>query len=133
MSKNTYLVVGGGGFIAGHLIKKLIDEGNTVIATDIKPKQFWFQTFDDVRSYADMDMKDYNNCLKVTKGVYYIFNMACNMGGMGFIENNKAECMLSVLINSNLSSAHAREEIKSFGFDSFLFAAVITRKYLSPY
>jgi nucleoside-diphosphate-sugar epimerase len=89
MSKNTYLVVGSGGFIAGHLIKRLIDEGNTVIATDIKPKQFWFQTFDDVKSYADMDMKDYDNCLKVTKGVDYIFNMACNMGGMGFIENNK--------------------------------------------
>ncbi len=41
-----------------------------------------------------------NNCLEVTKNVDFIYNMACNMGGMGFIENNKAECMLSVLINT---------------------------------
>ena len=47
-------------------------------------------------------MKDILNCRKVTKGVDYVFNMACNMGGMGFIENNKAECMQSVLINTNL-------------------------------
>jgi nucleoside-diphosphate-sugar epimerase len=118
MSKNTYLVVGGGGFIAGHLIKRLIDEGNTVIAADIKPKQFWFQTFDDVKSYADMDMKDYDNCLKITKGVDYIFNMACNMGGMGFIENNKAECMLSVLINTNLLRASLENKIKKYFFSS---------------
>jgi nucleoside-diphosphate-sugar epimerase len=118
MSKNTYLVVGGGGFIAGHLIKRLIDEGNTVIATDIKPKQFWFQTFDNVKSYADMDMKDYDNCLKVTKGVDYIFNMACNMGGISFIENNKAECMLSVLINTNLLRASLENKVKKYFFSS---------------
>ena len=118
MSKNTYLVVGGGGFIAGHLIKRLLNEGNTVIATDIKPKQFWFQTFDEVKSYADMDMKDYDNCLKVTKGVDYIFNLACNMGGMGFIENNKAECMLSVLINTNLLRASLENKVKKYFFSS---------------
>jgi nucleoside-diphosphate-sugar epimerase len=118
MSKNIYLVVGGGGFIAGHLIKRLIDEGNTVVATDIKPKQFWYQTFDNVKSYADMDMKDYDNCLKITKGVDYIFNMACNMGGMGFIENNKAECMLSVLINTNLLRASLENKVKKYFFSS---------------
>ncbi len=118
MSKNTYLVVGGGGFIAGHLIKKLINDGNNVVATDIKPKHFWFQTFDEIKSYAEMDMKDYSNCLKVTRGVDYIFNMACNMGGMGFIENNKAECMLSVLINTNLLRASLENKIKKYFFSS---------------
>ena len=58
-------------------------------------------------------MKDYDNCLKITKGVDYIFNMACNMGGMGFIENNKAECMLSVLINTNLLRASLENKVKN--------------------
>ena len=56
---------------------------------------FWFQTFEQNINYS-LDHKDYQNCLKVTKNIDYIYNMACNMGGMGFIENNKAECMLSV-------------------------------------
>jgi nucleoside-diphosphate-sugar epimerase len=63
-------------------------------------------------------MKDYDNCLKVTKGVDYIFNMACNMGGMGFIENNKAECMLSVLINTNLLRASLENKVKKYFFSS---------------
>ena len=65
-----------------------------------------------------MDMKDYNNCLKVTRDVDFIFNMACNMGGMGFIENNKAECMLSVLINTNLLRASLENKVKKYFFSS---------------
>ncbi len=118
MSNNTYLVVGGGGFIAGHLIKRLLNDGNKVIATDIKPEQYWFQTFNNVKNYPDMDMKDYFNCVKVTKNVDYVFNMACNMGGMGFIESNKAECMLSVLINTNLLRACIDNKVKKYFFSS---------------
>ena len=58
-------------------------------------------------------MKEINNCRKVTK-YRLCFNMACNMGGMGFIENNKAECMQSVLINTNLLIACKEEGIKIF-------------------
>ena len=58
-------------------------------------------SFEKCKNFS-LDLKEYENCLKVTKGVDYIYNMACNMGGMGFIENNKAECMLSVLINTNI-------------------------------
>ena len=65
-----------------------------------------------------MDMKDINNCRKVTKGVDYVFNMACNMGGMGFIENNKAECMQSVLINTNLLIACKEDNVKRYFFSS---------------
>ena len=101
MNKNKkILVIGAGGFIAGHLIKRLLDNGNSIVASDIKPKEYWFQDFDKVENHYDMDMKDIVNCRKVTKGIDYVFNMACNMGGMGFIENNKAECMQSVLINT---------------------------------
>ena len=63
-------------------------------------------------------MKDFYNCLKVADGVDYVYNMACNMGGMGFIENNKAECMLSVLINTNLLRACVEKKIKKYFFSS---------------
>ena len=102
MIKNKrILIVGAGGFIGGHLVKKLFEDGNLIVATDIKPKEYWFQDFDNVENHYAMDMKEVNNCRKLTKNIDYVFNMACNMGGMGFIENNKVECMQSVLINTN--------------------------------
>jgi len=119
MDKNKkILVVGAGGFIAGHLIKKLLLNGNEIIAADIKPKEYWFQEFDNVKSYYSMDMKLLNNCQELTKNIDYVFNMACNMGGMGFIENNKAECMQSVLINTNLLVACNENSVKKYFFSS---------------
>ena len=112
------LVVGAGGFIGGHLVKKLLDNGNSIVSTDIKPKEYWFQDFEITENYYSMDMKDIYNCRKVTKNIDYVFNMACNMGGMGFIENNKAECMQSVLINTNLLIACKESEIKKYFFSS---------------
>ena len=61
-------------------------------------------------------MKDIANCRRVTQGVDYVFNMACNMGGMGFIENNKAECMQSVLINTNLLIACKENKVQRYFF-----------------
>ena len=112
-----YLIAGAGGFIGGHLVDSLIKEGHEVVCVDIKPLEFWFQIFDQNKNYS-LDLKDYDNCLKVTEGVDYIYNMACNMGGMGFIENNKAECMLSVLINTNLLRACLKNNIKKYFFSS---------------
>ena len=116
MSK--YLIVGAGGFIGGHLVKKLFESGNQVRAVDIKPKELWFQDFEEVENFYSMDMKNLENCKEVTKDIDYVFNMACNMGGMGFIENNKAECMLSVLINTNLLSACRDNKISKYFFSS---------------
>jgi nucleoside-diphosphate-sugar epimerase len=115
MSK--YLVAGAGGFIGGHLVKSLLDDGHEVVCADIKPLYFWFQIFNKNTNFI-VDLKDYENCLKVTDGVDFVFNMACNMGGMGFIENNKAECMLSVLINTNLLRACKINNIKKYFFSS---------------
>ena len=112
------LVVGAGGFIGGHLINRLLSNGNSVVASDIKPKEYWFQDFDNVKNYYSTDMKDISNCQKVTQGVDYVFNMACNMGGMGFIENNKAECMQSVLINTNLLIACNDNKVQRYFFSS---------------
>jgi nucleoside-diphosphate-sugar epimerase len=119
LNKNKkILVIGAGGFIAGHLIKRLIDNGNSIVASDIKPKEYWFQDFNEAENHYSMDMKDITNCRKITKDIDYVFNMACNMGGMGFIENNKAECMQSVLINTNLLVACRENNIEKYFFSS---------------
>ena len=112
-----YLICGAGGFIGGHLMKDLLNEGNQIVCADIKPIEYWFQTSEKNKNFV-LDLKEYENCLKVTDGVDYIYNMACNMGGMGFIENNKAECMLSVLINTNLLRACIENKVKKYFFSS---------------
>ena len=99
--KKKYLVCGAGGFIGGHLVKSLLDDGHEVICADVKPLENWFQIFDSNQNFS-LDLKEYENCLKVTAGVDFIYNMACNMGGIGFIEWNKAKCMISVLINTHM-------------------------------
>ena len=114
---DSYLICGAGGFIGGHLVKNLLEEGNKVVAVDNKPFDYWFQHFDECKNYS-LDIKEYDNCLEVSKNVDYIYNMACNMGGMGFIENNKAECMLSVLINTNMLRASIKNSIKKYFFSS---------------
>ena len=112
------LIAGAGGFIGGHLASRFIKDKNIqLVCADIKPKEYWFQTFDDAENYS-LDLKDYNNTTKVTEGVDYIYNLACNMGGMGFIENNKAECMLSVLINTNLLRASIKNKCEKYLFSS---------------
>ena len=119
MIKNKkILIVGAGGFIGGHLANRLLKDGNSIVAADIKPKEYWFQDFEEAKNYYAMDMKNIDNCKKITKKIDYVFNMACNMGGMGFIENNKAECMQSVLINTNLLISCKENKIKRYFFSS---------------
>jgi GDP-D-mannose 3',5'-epimerase len=116
--KKTVLICGAGGFIGGHLVANLIKENKyNIVCADIKPFEYWFQFFDDLKNFS-IDLKEFDSCLKVTKKVDYIYNMACNMGGMGFIENNKAECMLSVLINTNLLRASLKNNINKYFFSS---------------
>ena len=117
MIKKKYLVCGAGGFIGGHLVENLRNEGHEVVCADNKPYEYWFQINESNKNYS-LDLKEYENCLTVTDGVDYIYNMACNMGGMGFIENNKAECMLSVLINTNLLRACLVNKVKKYFFSS---------------
>jgi GDP-D-mannose 3',5'-epimerase len=110
-------IAGAGGFIGGHLAKSLFDEGAKIVCSDIKPYELWFQTNENYKNF-NLDLKEYENCLKITEGADYVYNMACNMGGMGFIENNKAECMLSVLINTNLLRACLVNNVKKYFFSS---------------
>ena len=122
------LIVGAGGFIGGHIVKRLLKNGNSIVAVDIKPKEYWFQDFVNAENHYSMDMKDMINCRKVAKNIDYVFNMACNMGGMGFIENNKAECMQSVLINTNLLIASKENNVKRYFFSSSACAYNTTKQ-----
>jgi nucleoside-diphosphate-sugar epimerase len=106
MNKNNLILVGGaGGFIGGALVADLRRQGFTRIrAVDIKPLSHWYQKFDDVES-LQLDLSLLDACRTAVKGASVVYNLAADMGGMGFIENNKALCMLTVLINTHLLSA----------------------------
>ena len=114
---NKYLVCGAGGFIGGYITKKLIENGHQVTCVDVKPFDLWFQLHDSTKNLS-LDLKDLSNCEKATKGQDYVINMACNMGGIGFIEWNKAKCMISVLINTHMLMACVRNNIKKYFFSS---------------
>ncbi len=107
MKNELVVVTGAGGFIGGALIRDLRQQGYTKLrAIDIKPFEEWYQVFDDVENLS-LDLNERENCERAAQGASQIFNFAANMGGMGFIENNKALCMLSVLINTHmLQAAH---------------------------
>ncbi len=99
------VVTGGGGFIGGHLVAELRRLGHRRIrAVDVKPAEQWFQRFPDVDSRT-LDLRERHACAQAAKDARYIYNLACDMGGMGFIETHKAECMISVLINTQMLMA----------------------------
>jgi GDP-D-mannose 3',5'-epimerase len=86
----TAVVCGAGGFIGGHLVKSLIANGvNVVRAVDVKPLTEWYQVTEGVENLS-LDLKGKENCLVAADGVSVVYQLAADMGGMGFIENNKA-------------------------------------------
>lgn len=111
------LVAGGGGFIGGHLVNQLLVDGHDVRSADVKPFGGWYQVHPDAENMV-LDLQDVDACEKAVAGVDQVFNLAADMGGMGFIENNKAMCMLSVLINTNLLRAAQQAEAERFFFSS---------------
>jgi GDP-D-mannose 3', 5'-epimerase len=98
------LVAGAGGFIAGHLVKVLQKQGHTIRAVDIKPEKEWYQRSPGVENLI-LDLREKQNCYRAADGCAEAYNLAADMGGMGFIETHKAACMLSVLINTHLLMA----------------------------
>jgi GDP-D-mannose 3',5'-epimerase len=95
------LVAGGGGFIGGWLARDLLARGHRVRCADIKPLDEWYQVHE-VAENLVLDLKDLANCRQAVAGMSRVYNLAADMGGMGFIESHKADCMLSVLINTHL-------------------------------
>ena len=119
MDKNDLIVIAGaGGFIGGHLAAHFVEQGYKKIrAVDIKPFTNWYQKFPGVENIQS-NLKDAKACDDACQGARYVYNLAADMGGMGFIENHKAECMLSVLINTNLLLASQKNEVERYFFAS---------------
>lgn len=112
------LVAGAGGFIGGHLVATLRKKEHChVRAVDIKPMNQWYQIFPDVENLV-LDLRIKENCVQAVQGTTEVYNLAADMGGMGFIETHKADCMLSVLINTHLLLAS-----RDVGVDRFFFAS----------
>ncbi len=111
------LVAGGGGFIGGHLVRSLLDDGHSVRSVDLKPTEQWYQVHPDAENVA-ADLRQQETAHAVTNEVDQVYNLACDMGGMGFIENNKALCMLSVLINTHLLDASAINGVGRYFYSS---------------
>ena len=113
------LVCGAGGFIGGWLVAGLRSAGGLSIrAVDIKPLEQWYQRFEDVENLT-LDLQDHAACERaVVEGVHEVYNLAADMGGIGFIEHNKALCMLSVLINTHLLMASRKAGVQKYLFAS---------------
>ena len=112
------VVCGAGGFIGGHLVKSLIANGAACIrAIDIKPLEEWHQLTGDVENLT-LDLRNKEHCYSAVKGVTTVYQLAADMGGMGFIENNKALCMLNVLINTHMLMA-----ARDLGVERFFYAS----------
>jgi GDP-D-mannose 3', 5'-epimerase len=112
------VVCGAGGFIGGHLVKDLLARGVRVIrAVDIKPLEDWYQIADGVENIV-LDLKEKDNCLVAVRGADHVYQLAADMGGMGFIENNKALCMLNVLTSTNMLVAAREAEVRRYFYAS---------------
>jgi GDP-D-mannose 3',5'-epimerase len=111
-------ICGAGGFIGGHLVKRFLEQGcSNVRAVDCKPFDEWFFRFEQVDNRV-LDLRSYAACDEAGAGSAVIYNLAADMGGIGFIENNKALCMLSVLINTHLLMAARRHAVKRYFYAS---------------
>src|SRR5678809_936077 len=118
MKMKKIVVCGGGGFIGGHLIADLARQGHRDLrAVDIKPFDEWYQCFPDVEN-LQLDLQDKLACEKAVQGADTVYNLAADMGGMGFIENNRALCMLSVLINTHLLQAARDARVERYFYSS---------------
>ena len=116
--KGKALITGAGGFIGGHLVQFLKNQGfSDIRAVDQKPLDDWYQLHATVENLV-MDVQGIDACQFVCKDVEVVYNLAADMGGMGFIENNKALCMLSVLINTHMLMAARDKGVKQFFYAS---------------
>lgn len=118
LTSEKVVVCGAGGFIGGHLVKYLLESGvNVARAVDVKPFDAWFQKQSGIENVIT-DLSQLENCHRATDGMQVVFQLAADMGGMGFIENNRALCMLTVLTSTNMLLA-----ARTTGIERFFYAS----------
>ncbi len=112
------VIAGAGGFIAGALVRHFHDQGFTHIrAIDKKPLPQWYQRVPGVESLS-IDLSYRDNCVRACEGAVEVYNLAADMGGMGFIENFRVECLRSILINTHLIEAAYQAGVERYFFSS---------------
>jgi len=127
MSQNTtaqtgkddlILVTGAGGFIGGALVRYFKDKGfNRIRAVDRKPLPLWYQITPGVESIT-LDLTNEEYCKRVVQGAREVYNLAADMGGMGFIERFRIMCLRSILINTHLIEAASNAGVERYFFSS---------------
>jgi nucleoside-diphosphate-sugar epimerase len=117
MAGELVVVAGGGGFIGGHLAADLLRQGFRVRAVDRKPMDEWYQVHNDAENLV-ADLNGIDACRQACQGADQVYQLAADMGGMGFIETHKAECMLSVLINTHMLMAAKDAGVQKFFYSS---------------
>ena len=117
MSSKLAIVAGGGGFIGGHLVGDLLEQGYRVRCVDKKPYSEWYQVHDGAENII-ADLTHLANCYRACARADHVYQLAADMGGMGFIETHKAECMLSVLINTHMVLAAKDSGVERYFYSS---------------
>src|SRR2546421_6732159 len=118
MDSANVVVTGAGGFIGGHLVASLLRDGHeSVRAVDIKPSGDWYQCFAEADN-RQLDLRHVAACEQALEDADEVYNLASDMGGMGFLEHNKARCMLSVLINTHLLNVGQQQGIAKYFYSS---------------
>lgn len=111
------LVTGAGGMIGGALVKRLAEDGETVVAVDIKPIEDWLQIHD-VTNVGMVDLTFWDECKSVMSNYDEVYDLAADMGGIGHIETHRADCMLSVLNNTHTLLAAQMEGVGRYFYSS---------------
>lgn len=118
MKKNLVVVAGGGGFIGGHLVADLREQGySSIRVIDLRPLDSWSQIFPELDN-RQLDLRSMDACMTATEGASLVFNLAADMGGKRFIEQKKSPCLLSVLINTHLLMAAKENEVAGYFYPS---------------
>lgn len=118
MSRNDrILVTGAGGFIGHHLVKRLRGEGHWVRGVDLKHSQY---ETTDANQFEILDLRHFEDCLLAVRGgIDQVYNLAADMGGIGFITASHAD----IARNNTLINAHMLEAGRLHGVDRFLFSS----------
>lgn len=113
------LVAGAGGMIGGHLVNRLVNDGHEVRAVDLKPKGEWWQVNPKAtHNFGTYDLRNYKNACQAANGVDQIYDLAEDMGGIGYITSHLVDCSRSIEIGMNLLRAAEYNRVPRFFFSS---------------